>query len=124
MCVGVDDVANIYVNGASYGPVTGVQNTSSSSTTCFAVSGLVVGTNSIALQAFNSNCCYNWATWSFEVVLSSGVTQKYTSNSGSVTMYNQTASYGPAPPTDGTHQWYETNYVPGTGWAAGAKRPE
>src|SRR5581483_1671691 len=124
ICVGADDFAYVWINGHPENggaAVTGVSY--GNPVVCITVpsTDLVIGANVIAVQAYNSACCYNWATWGLSIGLSNGSTSYVTSSSGGVQIWNQPTASGPPPPNDsGAVTWWNTGYNSGSvgGWVA------
>ncbi|HEY5038110.1 MAG TPA: hypothetical protein VIJ93_03455, partial [bacterium] len=124
ICVGADDYAVVWVNGFSIAvSMAGVTYNGGQPVPCVIVpaADLIVGTNVIAIQTYNTACCYNWATWSLGVNLSNGSTAYITSSSGNVQIWNQPTANGPPPPNDsGSVTWWNSSYNSGSvlGWGA------
>ncbi|HTC22461.1 MAG TPA: hypothetical protein VK859_16520, partial [bacterium] len=124
ICVGADDDGMVWINGNPIiisGSVSfaGVQYGNAVPCVTVPTADLVLGTNVIAVQAYNTACCYNWATWALSVGMSNGSTVYDTSGDGNVQMYNQPAANGPPPPNDGASvTWWNTAYNTGSagGW--------
>ncbi len=121
ICIGADDVGTVWINGNQIAgtPVTDVAQ--GQPIPCFTVPAayLVAGTNTIAVQSYNTACCYNWATWALTMNMSNGSKEYVTSNSGNVKLYNSPNSpFNPPPNDSGSVTWWNSSYNQGSvgGW--------
>lgn len=124
ICVGADDIAYVWVNGNPINAGAGINGVAyGSPVNCVTVpaADLNIGANVIAVQAYNSACCYNWATWALSITMSNGSTSNVTSSSNPVQIWNQPTASGPPPPNDsGAVTWWNTGYNTGSvaGWVS------
>lgn len=124
LCVGVDDYADVWINGQCVLTCGGtdfayVDSTSSSPVACVSVNPAILsatGANYVAVRVRNTSPTEMWGTWALDIVCSDGGHSYVTSNDN-FQFYDDPTGMTP-PPLQGGLPWTDPNYVPAPAWGA------
>lgn len=123
LCVGVDDFADIWINGVCVhaGCVDSfayVDGSSGTPITCVSVDPAILSPsgNYMAVRVRNTAPTEMWGTWALDILCSGGLHSYITSNH-SFEFYHDPSGTAP-PPLEGGLPWTDPAYVPSTPWGS------
>jgi hypothetical protein len=124
LCVGVDDYADVWINGQCVATCLGtdfayVDGSSGSPVPCISVDPSILsatGSNYVAVRVRNTSPTEMWGTWALDITCSNGG-HSYVTSSDPFQFYDDPSGTNP-PPVIGGLAWTDPAYSPLVAWGA------
>jgi hypothetical protein len=123
LCVGIDDIADVWINGSCVAACAGdfvyVDSSTATPISCLSIPvGILspTGANYIAVRVKNTAPTEMWGTWALDITCSNGGHSYATSNDAFEFFHDPSGSS--PPPMLGGYNWYDPAYVPAPAWGS------
>jgi hypothetical protein len=120
LCVGADDIADVWINGHCVDTCSGAFPfvSGGNPAKCVSIDPTWLnasGGNSIAVRVTNTNPTEMWGTWALDITCAGGG-HGYTTSSAGFDFYSDPSGLA-VPPAQGGLSWFEVGYVPNPAWS-------
>lgn len=122
LCVGIDDIADVWINGqcvaSCLGDFSYISAASGTPVACLSINPAILsptGANSVAVRVRDTAPTEMWGTWSLDITCSDGGHAFASSADSNIQIYYDPNGSAPPPPLGG-FEWYQTSYVPAPAW--------